>query len=248
MTIDYERVRDIVERFRKLDPYQAYYLKDESGYERVGHLVPDTRDVLRRSFAYSHRVLDVGCGDGRTLLDNADLFRHGTGIDESADTMIAAAIRAKEARGIRNVDFQPAKAVNLPFADAMFHMVYTERGPLGHCDETLVEALRVLRPGGLIFVETPGSFKTLVLEKRRFEAHGVALQTLAVRKYTLVFPDFYALLQYRCSGWVYMGEDLPSPDDKERFESMLSESMGADGQISAPYETVWIAGSKGAEP
>ena len=35
MNIDYTRVRDIVERFQKLDPYQAYYLKDETGYERV---------------------------------------------------------------------------------------------------------------------------------------------------------------------------------------------------------------------
>lgn len=56
MTIDYARVRDILERFQELDPYQAYYLKDETGYERLGCPIPDTRDVLRRAFAGSLSV------------------------------------------------------------------------------------------------------------------------------------------------------------------------------------------------
>jgi len=248
MTIDYTRVRGIVERFQGLDPYQAYYLKDEAQYERAGCLVPDTCNVLRQAFAGSDRALDVGCGDGRTLLDNADLFGRGTGIDESTDHMVAMAIRARDARGIYNVDFQSAKAINLPFTDSTFDMVFTERGPIGHSDETLEEALRVLQRGGLIFVETSGSFDTLAVEKRRFETHGVRLQTLAARRHTLVFPDFYSFLKRQCSVWVYMGEDLPSPDDEDRFEAMLFESIDTSGCIMLPCETIWVAGSKDAEP
>lgn|GEM_PF-5365739 len=93
MTIDPAKVRQIIDRSRALDPYQAYYLKDEVRMERTGALVPDTQDVLRRAFAQSENVLDVGCGDGRTLLGNAGLFGQGTGIDESADHMVAQPIR-----------------------------------------------------------------------------------------------------------------------------------------------------------
>jgi len=178
--LDYDEISKIIERFQKLDPYHAYYLKDETQYERTGCLAPDTRDSLARGFTESESVLDVGCGDGRTLLDCADLFSYGTGIDESSDHMIAAAIRERDERGIHNVRFCPAKAVSLPFSDGSFDMVFTERGPLGHNDETLLEALRVLQPEGLIFVETPGTFKHLVIEERRFRLRFPFLKSINI--------------------------------------------------------------------
>jgi len=248
MPIDYDRAREIVDRFRGLDPYQAYYVKDEVHVEWIGPLVPDACDVLRRAFAHSKEVLDVGCGDGRTLLENAELFGHGVGIDESADHMIANAIRARDVKGIRNVDFRAAKAVELPFAVDTFDMVFSERGPLGHSDHTLKEALRVLQPGGLIFVETGGDYNTLGIEKRRFESHGVRIQTLLARSYTQVFKDFYEFLKLRCSALVYMGEELPRPGDRERLDSMLSEATDQNGRIVSEHAMIWVAGTKEAEP
>jgi ubiquinone/menaquinone biosynthesis C-methylase UbiE len=245
MTIDHRLASEIVDSFRRLGPYEAYYRKDEVEMDRLGALVPETSDVLRRAFARSRRVLDVGCGDGRTLLANADQLSHATGIDES-EYMIALALRSVDAMGIGHVDFQQAKAVALPFADDAFDMVFSERGPLGHSDATLDEALRVLEAGGLIFVETLGDYDTLGIEKRRFETHGVALQALLARTHTLVFSDFYELLKYQCSNLVYMGRGLPPESDRVWLETMLSQATDASGRISVPYDTIWIAGSKNA--
>ena len=243
MTIDYRLAWEIVDRFRRLVPYEAYYLKDEVEMDRVGPLVPETSDVLRRGFAQSSRVLDVGCGDGRTLLGNAALFNYAMGIDES-DYVIARALRARDATGIRHVEFRQAKAVELPFADDAFDMVFSERGPLGHSDVTLKEALRVLEPGGLIFVETLGDYETLGVERRRSEKHGVRLQTLLARTSTLVFRDLYEFLKYQCSTLVYQGRELPPETERAWLEAMLSQAVDANGRIIIPHETIWIAGSK----
>ncbi len=234
----------MIDRFRDLDPYQAYYVKDSVNYRHVGAAVPDTRDVLRRALAGRQHVLDVGCGDGRRLIETHGLFVEGTGIDESRDHMIARAIRAKEEKDIRNLNFLACKAIDTPFAPDTFDMVFTERGPMGHVDGTLAEALRVLQPGGLVFIETGGSFTTLTEERERFQRFGLDIQTLAYRKYRLEFEDFYGLITYLCSSWVYSGEELPSPDDTERFEALLARSQDENGAISRAWETIWIAGSK----
>lgn len=244
MDIDCDRVQAVLDRFKGLDPYQSYYINDSIPYESVGPLVPETSAVLRNAFARSERVLDVGCGDGRTLLTNATLFSHGTGVDESEDHMIALAIQKRDAAGIQNVDFQFAKSIPLPFDDHTFDMVFSERGPLGHSDDTLKEALRVLQPQGLIFVETIGDFSTLGVEKARFEKHGVSVQTLCVREYTLVFPDFYAYLTCQCASWKYSGNDLPEADDEEYLIQMLTKATDAHGRITTPYQTIWIGGTK----
>ena len=247
MTMDQRLASEIVDSFRRLDPFEAYYRKDQVEMATVGPLVPETGDVLRRAFAQATRVLDVGCGDGRTLLANADRLSHAVGIDVS-EYMIGLALRSRDAMGIGQVDFRQARAVELPFADNAFDLVFSERGPLGHSDATLKEALRVLEPGGLIFVETLGDYDTLGIEKQRFEAHGVTLQTLLARTQTLVFKDFYELLKYRCSTLVYLGRELPTDVDRSWLDDMLSEATDASGRISVPYDTIWIAGSKNAAP
>ena len=246
MQIDSDRVHAVLNRFKDLDPYQSYYIKDSVPCESTGPLVPETASVLRNAFEQSERVLDVGCGDGRTLLGSASLFGHGTGIDESADHMIALAIQRRDAEGIQNVDFQFARSIALPFEDQAFDMVFSERGPLGHADGPLEEALRVLHPGGLIFVETGGDFATLDVERSRFEKLGVKIQTLCAREDTLVFPDFYAYLTYQCASWEYSGNDLPSTDDEDRLAQMQADATDEGGRITAPYQTIWVGGAKNA--
>ena len=246
--MDYRRLDEIIDRLLALDDCEAYYMKHDARYERAVYLAPRIEPVLAAGFAVSPRVLDIGCGRGRTLLDHAHLFRYGAGLDESAAHMIVPAIRDRDARGITNVEFFIGKAGQLLFDDGAFDMVFSERGPMGHNDVTLKEAMRVLRSGGLIFVETGGAFATLGVEKERFERHGVEVQTLACRTETFVFPDYYELFKYQLAGWGWRREDFAGPDRRERVDRAVQTSTGADGVIVSTRRTVWIAGSKGLTP
>lgn len=75
--------------------------------------------IFSRYINAAHRILDVGCGAGRTTFS---LFARGyhniTGIDLS-DQMIAACDAIKNANGA-DIEFLSADATRLPFADAAF--------------------------------------------------------------------------------------------------------------------------------
>ena len=95
MTIDYDRVRMILDENPPLDAYRSYYQQYSARHTIIGPLVPDTRQLLQSAFQPHMHVVDVGCGRGDTLFDSAAPFRWGTGIDESVDVMLAAANEAK---------------------------------------------------------------------------------------------------------------------------------------------------------
>ena len=95
------------------------------------------------------RILDAGCGSGRTLDDLAAL---GTvsGVDASA-----VAVRAARERG--HADVQLANVEELPFGDGRFDLV-TCLDVIEHTPDdraTLAELLRVTRPGGLLVATVP---------------------------------------------------------------------------------------------
>jgi SAM-dependent methyltransferase len=269
--IDAQRVREL------LAGSYCYYSKDSCIYETIGPLTPNSdqllADTFADTFADTMTVLDVGCGDGRTLRRHASAFARGVGIDEDQDE-IDAAKDAASAAGIRNLTFmrrfirfkaQDGASDNaLPFDASTFDLVLCERGPLAYCDNPLSEAMRVLKQGGLIFVETlgernlmevraafepgfrmPGTYLcNLDSERLRFERHGVRIRTLASKVITFRFPDLYEWLRYQCSVWAYQGRPLPSPDDLRPFEQLVSLTGDDAGRISITYHPIWLAGSK----
>lgn len=94
-------------------------------------------------------VLDVGCGAGATVAHLAD--EHGlraTGVD-SCEASVARASRDRPDR-----DFVAGRAERLPFPDASFDAVLFEcvLSTLPDPGGALGEALRVLRPGGVVLV------------------------------------------------------------------------------------------------
>ena len=264
VTIDYDRVRQILDESPAVDGYTSYYRQYLAKHRVICPLVPDTKQLLQDAFAPSMHVVDVGCGRGDTLLDSAHLFRQGTGIDESVDIMLAAAGEEKTRRGIRNVEFRFGKGNSLPFADDSVDLVFSERGPLGHSDPNLVEALRVLRPGGLIFIETGAELtswetavafnpeakksqtctKVLDSERDRFERHGVPILALASRIRTMQFPDFYEWLRYQCYTWCFPPRDRLSVDCRDEFEKLIRIAGDRAGHINITHHTIWIAGKK----
>ena len=250
-SIDLERIREIEMSYGDLAPLEAYYRKRLLDYETIGPMVPQTGPLLAQALSGRRRVLDVGCGDGRTLLDCSPTFDHGIGYDESVYALEAARADAVS-RNITNVEFIRGKAVNLPFDDEHFDFVYTERGPLGHADSTLEEAMRVLEPGGRIFVETgawTGGSRTALTnleeERDRFERFGVKLEILASRIEQQRFADIYTWFEMQCTVARYFEKDPPFEiADDETLLGMVAEAGGDDRVVVRPYHTIWVGGTK----
>jgi SAM-dependent methyltransferase len=93
------------------------------------------------------RVIDLGCGSGRSILWNAASGATFTGVDVSP-------FFAQEARA--TADLALADLRQLPFADGTFTKAYAldvlEHLSPEALDAMLAEASRVLAPGGVLFV------------------------------------------------------------------------------------------------
>lgn len=101
-----------------------------------------------------HRLLDLGSGTGAPAIDAAKIVGDGghvTGIDIAED-MLTVARKKAGSSSLSNITFESCHTDRLPFPNDSFDAV-TSRFCLmflPHLDETLREALRVLKPGCLM--------------------------------------------------------------------------------------------------
>jgi ubiquinone/menaquinone biosynthesis C-methylase UbiE len=106
------------------------------------------------------RVLDVAAGNGNATLAAARRFCAVTSTDYVGSLLESGRARA-QAEG-HSIEFQPADAENLPFADASFDVVMSTFGVMftPDQDKAASELARVCRPGGRIGLAnwTPESF------------------------------------------------------------------------------------------
>ncbi len=96
-------------------------------------------------------VLDVSTGAGHTALAFAPLVAHVTAVDLTPQ-MLATASQLAQERGVANIEFKPADAQALPFADNTFDLV-TNRIALHHyadARKAIAEMARVCKHGGLV--------------------------------------------------------------------------------------------------
>jgi 2-polyprenyl-3-methyl-5-hydroxy-6-metoxy-1,4-benzoquinol methylase len=104
-------------------------------------------------------LLDVGCNWGRWTVAAARAGWRATGIDR-AKKSVGAARRVAEQLGVE-AGYVVADARELPFADASFDAVfsYSVLQHLANEDVSLVVAQlrRVLRPGGVAWIEMPNA-------------------------------------------------------------------------------------------
>jgi tocopherol O-methyltransferase len=102
-------------------------------------------------------LLDVGCGIGGSTLYLAQKFNaRATGITLSPIQAARATERAEEVKLEGKVKFQVADAINLPFADDSFDLVWSLESGEHMADKTqfLRECHRVLKPGGTYILAT----------------------------------------------------------------------------------------------
>lgn len=101
--------------------------------------------------AQGNQILDVGCGIGGSSLYLAEKFQaSATGITLSPVQANRAAERAKAAGLSDRTRFQVADALEMPFADESFNLVWSlESGEhMPDKQKFLQECYRVLKPGG----------------------------------------------------------------------------------------------------
>ena len=102
-------------------------------------------------------IIDVGCGIGGSTLHLAQKFgSQATGITLSPVQASRAKERATEAGLDNHVRFEVANALEMPFADNTFDLVWSLESGEHMPDKTkfLAECYRVLKPGGKIILAT----------------------------------------------------------------------------------------------
>ena len=102
-------------------------------------------------------IIDVGCGIGGSTLHLAQKFGcNATGITLSPVQASRAKERATEAGLDGKVNFEVANALDMPFADNSFDLVWSLESGEHMPDKTkfLAECYRVLKPGGRMIFAT----------------------------------------------------------------------------------------------
>jgi SAM-dependent methyltransferase len=196
-------------------------------------------------------ILDAGCGTGVILkqLGNAD---KNVGVDIAAE-----AISLCQRRGLTNV--RQADIAALPFDDASFDAVICSSVVYHQWVADVTSAMRelgrVLRPGGLLFVNVP-AFRFLhsahdeaVMTARRFTkkeirsllvANGFAIRRLTYWT-TLLFP--LAVLA-RTLGGSKMGRDFESAETSLMhlfFAKIMTLELSLLRSISFPFGVALFA-------
>jgi SAM-dependent methyltransferase len=131
------------------DELQTMLSSDERHWWYRGRRRVLRAQLDRLPLAPGARLLDAGCGSGRTL---DELVRYGrvSGIDLSPQAVAAAQRRGHQ-------DVRVGRVEQLPFADGTFDVV-TCLDVIEHTPDdraSLAELRRVVRPGGLLLVTVP---------------------------------------------------------------------------------------------
>jgi ubiquinone/menaquinone biosynthesis C-methylase UbiE len=124
-------------------------------------------------------ILDVATGAGHAAFALAPFVKRVTATDITPQMLAQAEILRKQ-RGLENIVFETADAAELPYPDYSFDLVTCRIAPHHFPDVArfVVDAARVLRPGGLLAVVDnivpPGPTGDYVnsFEKLRDPSHG----------------------------------------------------------------------------
>jgi ubiquinone/menaquinone biosynthesis C-methylase UbiE len=175
---DYARFYDAVGAAQLEERYMALHPYATARFRLV-------LECLLEASRASGRLLDLGCASGYYSVEFAKAGGCVAGLDIS-DASVALARRRAERDGVADrCEFTTGDVRRLPFGDCEFDAVLMVE-VLEHVREqrqAVSEAVRVLRPGGVLVLATPHAFETLSrwqrFRKRRApvpEAAGIVVE------------------------------------------------------------------------
>lgn len=179
------------------------------------------------------RVLDLGCGAGRTTFGLYDVgWRNITGLDR-AEGMIAAARHQATARGY-DIPLVCADARRLPFDDSSFDCVFFSFNGLmtlpgsDNRERVLDEVARVLRPAGWFILTTQDrqAPEDVAFWRKRRADWQAGIRDRGLREY----GDIYFIEGGR-QGVLHI-------PDRDEFGGLL-EKKGFVIELCAPRGTIW---------
>jgi methionine biosynthesis protein MetW len=131
--------------------YELYHQPDIRGFNLGCQRSSQVFKVLDEHIVSGSRCLDVGCGDGHVL----GPWAVARGIRYVGVDIAKSAVEATRARGLEAVQVEDSG--RLPFPDGSFDAAVSLEviEHLFQPEATLREAVRVVRPGGVVVVSTP---------------------------------------------------------------------------------------------
>ena len=134
--------------------------------------------TARLGLAPGTRLLDIACGSGLAVRVADGMGATVAGIDASAELVSVARARTPGA------DVRLGSMFELPWADRSFDAAVSINGIWGGCEPALVEAFRVLRPGGRIGISFWGLGPPLDLRPcfKVFARHSPARHLTSMRR------------------------------------------------------------------
>jgi SAM-dependent methyltransferase len=257
MQLDQDRIRAI------LNDEHSYYGRGDIPIRVDDRWHPKWQNIIAPQLSPTMRILDVGCGSGRFLLETSPRFFSGLGVDHDPDH-IDLAQEAKRAEGVSNVDF-----LLLEYPDGIkqlqpesFDMVVSLRGPVPGTDENIQAAHSLLRPEGLLYCEEiaeehqkevteifsdhfpkKSTVRKVVELREALERNGFDIRLAADIFTKWIYPDVYAWMQYICNLWTWLDIPLPEPDDP-RIHLFAERNMNAAGETVTTHHVAWVAGVK----
>ncbi len=190
-------------RKREKDYHRGEYWREEKLEEHLGLIrYETTRAVIEAALPRDGLVLDAGCGLGKWLAHLSGLGVRVQGLDRSVEGL------ASLHRALPEAPLVAGTVERLPYRDGAFEAVLSS-GVVEHFKEgplaALLEARRVLRPGGFLFLAVPyNSWSRKLLFHPLLDAIYAAIRP---------FGRETAFAEYR-----YDERDLRAFLDQARFE------------------------------
>ncbi|HVN72759.1 MAG TPA: class I SAM-dependent methyltransferase [Desulfomonilia bacterium] len=141
---------DITSRYNSLEAFLYDYLVAPAVFDT---LLP-FKDTVFAMMKEGSRILDIGCGGGQLAVELAKAKKglDVTGVDLSISQLRRAKLRSMKAEV--KVDFIRASALGLPLPDESIDLVYSVDS-IKHWPDRgrgLRECVRVIKPGGMLFI------------------------------------------------------------------------------------------------